>query len=115
MSSVSPAGCTVHPDGTLKDASEIKWFNDRDDETPLASSVSQVVSGAVAQVVHPFFSGQSASAAIVAGSCHFVHTSCLLCRLLDLKEAATVLKESSSWHSDTKCKAPTRGNICHVS
>lgn len=27
--------CAVHPDGTLKDASEIEWFNDPDDVLPI--------------------------------------------------------------------------------
>ncbi|KAF9003445.1 hypothetical protein BDQ17DRAFT_1425396 [Cyathus striatus] len=33
------APCTVCADGTLKDASEIIWFNDKDDDTPLPDSV----------------------------------------------------------------------------
>ncbi|KAF8989065.1 hypothetical protein BDQ17DRAFT_1434725 [Cyathus striatus] len=33
----SAAGCAQNIDGTLKDASEIVWYNDRDDEAPLSS------------------------------------------------------------------------------
>lgn len=28
------AGCALNANGTLKDASEIEWFHDRDDNTP---------------------------------------------------------------------------------
>ncbi|KAI9441140.1 hypothetical protein F5148DRAFT_1293400 [Russula earlei] len=30
--------CALQPDGTLKDASDIVWFNDKDDDTPIASA-----------------------------------------------------------------------------
>ncbi|KAI9456406.1 hypothetical protein F5148DRAFT_1151338 [Russula earlei] len=30
--------CALRPDGTLKDASDIVWFNDKDDDTPIAST-----------------------------------------------------------------------------
>ncbi|KAF8985768.1 hypothetical protein BDQ17DRAFT_1335786 [Cyathus striatus] len=35
------AGCAVHDDGVLKDASEIVWYNDIDDSTPLSNSLRQ--------------------------------------------------------------------------
>ena len=31
--------CALRPDGSLKDASEIVWVNDPDDETPAVSAV----------------------------------------------------------------------------
>ncbi|KAF8990660.1 hypothetical protein BDQ17DRAFT_1433593 [Cyathus striatus] len=33
----SDTRCAQHIDGTLKDASDIIWYNDKDNENPLAS------------------------------------------------------------------------------
>ncbi|KAI9447096.1 hypothetical protein F5148DRAFT_1153540, partial [Russula earlei] len=40
--------CALQPDGTLKDASDIVWFNDKDDDTPIASA-STVQTGSSVQ------------------------------------------------------------------
>jgi hypothetical protein len=37
MDNPSDPGCAVHPDGTLKDASEIEWQNDKDDDLRLSN------------------------------------------------------------------------------
>jgi hypothetical protein len=43
LPSMSDSACALRPDGTLKDASEIEFFNDVDDNVPmLASSVTLV-------------------------------------------------------------------------
>lgn len=64
MSDLSPLGCAVRSDGSLKDAAEIEWSFDKDDETPMTS-----LRPPPAQSVHPFFAGHvSAPAAFVAGS-----------------------------------------------
>jgi hypothetical protein len=66
-------GCAVHPDGSLKDASEIEWHFDKDDETPLTATEKSPGSGPAAstssQTLHPFLLGHAQAPAIfVAGS-----------------------------------------------
>ncbi|KAJ6485598.1 hypothetical protein C8R45DRAFT_277076 [Mycena sanguinolenta] len=58
----SVLGCAQKADGTLRDASEINWFNDRDDEQPTsgpAVSSSQL---------HPFFTGTAKPVGKIAGA-----------------------------------------------
>ncbi|KAJ7091044.1 hypothetical protein C8R44DRAFT_817659, partial [Mycena epipterygia] len=43
--------CAQNVDGTLRDASQIKWFNDRDDELPTSGP------NASSSQLHPFFTG----------------------------------------------------------
>jgi hypothetical protein len=54
-------GCAVHPDGSLKDASEIEWHFDKDDETPLTAAQKSPRSGPASsmssQSLHPFLLG----------------------------------------------------------
>jgi hypothetical protein len=38
-------GCVIHPDSSLKDASEIKWHFDKDDETLLTAAEKSPSSG----------------------------------------------------------------------
>ena len=67
----SDPGCALRPDGTLKDASEIDWSFDRDDDdTPSLSSTSAVAStsGPSGPEVHPFFSGTLRPATFAAAS-----------------------------------------------
>jgi hypothetical protein len=54
-------GCAVRPDGTLKDASEIKWSHDLDDETPLSRPAAAPAwnPAASSAPIHPFFSHRS--------------------------------------------------------
>lgn len=54
MSTPPDIGCAVRPDGTLKDASEIEWHFDKDDETPLTAPTP---SAPTLHEIHPFFSG----------------------------------------------------------
>ena len=126
---MSPDGCAVHPDGTLKDASEIEWFNDKDDDAPLTSDSQPVSRAAVPfsdssnsstpnpQVTHPFFSGQRQPAILVAGSRWSTRTTRPSRRLLDNDEAATASKGPGSPHSGIKRKASseTRSNTRRVS
>jgi hypothetical protein len=55
--------CAVGSDGRLKDASEIKWFNDPDDTLPIPVPLAGST-----QPIHPFFTGATSPAALVAGS-----------------------------------------------
>ncbi|KAG1842747.1 hypothetical protein DFJ58DRAFT_731906 [Suillus subalutaceus] len=52
----------VGPNGELKDASEMVWFNDVDDKQPIPSSSMNK-----SAPLHPFFTGAAAPAAIIAG------------------------------------------------
>jgi hypothetical protein len=56
--------CAVAVDGSLLDASEIVFYNDPDDDTPLPNSNSATTS----THLHPFFQGSPAPSKIVAGS-----------------------------------------------
>ena len=56
--------CAVAADGSLLDASEILFYNDPDDNTPLPNSNS----AATSTHLHPFFQGSPAPSKIVAGS-----------------------------------------------
>jgi hypothetical protein len=56
--------CAVAADGSLLDASEILFYNDPDDNTPLPNSNS----AATSTHLHPFFQGSPAPRKIVAGS-----------------------------------------------
>jgi len=60
MTPLSPPdlGCAVHLDGSLKDASEIDWLFDKDDNTPFTVTEKSPESGPP-QTLHPFFSGQA--------------------------------------------------------
>ena len=60
MVNSSDLGCAVHSDGTLKDASEIEWHFEEDDNLPIApTGATSSVTHIPADVpMHPFFSGQ---------------------------------------------------------
>jgi hypothetical protein len=57
MGEISNSGCAVRQDNSLKDASEIVWTHDKDDDQPIAPPMP-----------HPFFTNQSRPTVIVAGS-----------------------------------------------
>ena len=46
--------CTLNPDGSLKDASEITWHHDRDDEKPIASGSKATGPSHTAFTIHQF-------------------------------------------------------------
>lgn len=71
MSDESDPGCAVRADGTLKDASEIEWHFDPDDDTPIALSTPPQPPPPPTQSVrdvHPFFTGHMAAATPAAGA-----------------------------------------------
>ena len=57
------SNCAIGPDGSLKDASEIEWFNDADDEQPISVPVAKV-----SNPLHLFFTGTAAPSVFVAGA-----------------------------------------------
>ena len=46
--------CALNPDGSLKDASEITWHHDRDDEKPIASGSKAPGPSHAAFTIHQF-------------------------------------------------------------
>jgi hypothetical protein len=64
MADPSDSGCIVHSDGTLKDASEIEWHYNKDDDLPITPAK-----------LHPFFTSKPAPAVMVAGS---PHSACIV-------------------------------------
>jgi hypothetical protein len=73
-------GCAIHPNGSLKDASEIEWHFDKDDETPLTAAKKSPGSGPASsmssQTLHPFLLGHAQAPAIfIAGSHHSGHAT----------------------------------------
>jgi hypothetical protein len=81
-------GCAVHPNGSLKDASEIEWHFDKDDETPLTATEKSPGSGSASstssQTLHPFLLGHAQAPAIfVAGSRRSGRATCPSNRVVD--------------------------------
>jgi hypothetical protein len=62
MPDSSDLGCAVRSDSSLKDASEIEWHYDEDDESPMASVSSTLSTSSLPAKVHPFFTGHPAPA-----------------------------------------------------
>ena len=60
--------CAVRADGTLKDASEIDWFNDVDDDKPIPDLPANQIPSSSSTTLHPFFTGSRAPAIFVAGT-----------------------------------------------
>ena len=118
MADTIDLGCAVHPDSTLKDASEIEWHHDKDDKIPMAGA-SLSTSFNTAQVaapsskgIHSFFEQKTAAAVIVAGSRHSGQTMCPSTCLTDPDNAMNGPRSSSNsvttWTQNSmtqKCKA----------
>jgi hypothetical protein len=67
---------TVGPNGKLKDVSKMIWFNDVDDEHPILSSSMTIP-------LHPFFTGATPPAAIIASAHHSTRAPRPLMRIID--------------------------------
>ena len=115
-------GCAIHPDGSLKDASEIEWHFDKDDETPLTATEKSPSPGPTLSssswTPHPFFLGHAQAPEIfVAGSHHSSHaihpSNCIV-------DPDNVMNSAPGWSSTKnkvvagKRKAPTQIFSCHV-
>jgi hypothetical protein len=86
MSNLSSPGCAIRLDGSLKDASEIEWHFDKDDEIPMSFDPPTTASSP--PVIHPLFTGR-APAAFVAGSRRSARTSRPSARVTDPDNAMT--------------------------
>jgi len=69
---MSDSACTLRPDGTLKDASKIEFFNDVDDDVPMASvstaPASRPLTSSFSQGKLDAFVSRVAPATVIAGS-----------------------------------------------
>jgi hypothetical protein len=110
MSPPPELGCAVHPDGSLKDASEIDWHFNKDDNTPFTATEKLHKSGP-SQTLHLGFLGQASLALLVAGSCqsgYTIHPSnCIV-------DPDNVMNSVLGTSSNQKQKAPVHKSACHV-
>ncbi len=67
------SGCAIGADGCLLDASEIEFFNDVDDDTPISGPSN--LPKRPARPVHPLFTGIHSPALKVAGTRCTTHVS----------------------------------------
>jgi hypothetical protein len=69
---MSDSACALRPDGTLKDASKIKFFNDDNDNDPMASvstaPASWPLTSSFSQGKRDAFVSRVAPATVIAGS-----------------------------------------------
>ena len=109
MSDSSDLGCAVRSDGSLKDASEIEWHYDEDDESLMAPVSSTSSTSGLPAKVHPFFTGHPAPAKMVAGSRRSARALRPSARVLDPNNAMNKSASSSALNPSTangKRKAP---------
>jgi hypothetical protein len=105
--------CAVAADGSLLDASEIVFYNDADDDTPLPNSNS----GMTSTRLRPFLQGGPAPSKIVAGSRRSTRVPRPSARITDpnnletltstvtRKRSATVTTPAEgSWHAVRRAK-----------
>ena len=81
MSSSNLESCTLNTNGALKPASAIAWFNDADDDIPMATISpvpapltasglsSSLTQGTLNNFVHLASSGKLPATTVVAGTC----------------------------------------------
>ena len=100
MADTIDLGCAVHPDGTLKDASEIDWHHDKDDKIPMAAVSSSkslnMVQVASSKGIHSFFEWKTAAAAVIASSCCSGQTMCPSTHLTNPDNAMNGPRSSSN-------------------
>ena len=102
MADTIDLGCAVRPDGTLKDASEIEWHHDKDDEIPMAGASSSTsfntvqVAAPSSKGIHSFFEQKTAAAVVVAGSRRSGRTMRPSTRLTDPDNAMNGPRSSSN-------------------
>ena len=109
MPDSSDLGCAVRSDGSLKDASEIEWHYDEDDESPMASVSSTSSTSSLPAKVHLFFTGHPAPAKMVAGSRRSARALRPSARVLDPDNAMNKSASSSALNpsaANGKRKAP---------
>ena len=92
----SDFGCAVRSDGSLKDASEISWHYDVDDDLPIAPVGSTSSTPISPPNIHPFFTSHPAPAKMVAGSRRSARTLRPSARILDPNNTMNKPAPSSS-------------------
>jgi hypothetical protein len=107
---LNSGGCAVHPDGTLKDVSEIDWDYNPDGEMPASASANSNVVALPDSPpkIHSFFARQAPPATKLAGACHFIHTTHLSTCVINPNNLMNTIGPSSHMPSSTspaKCKA----------
>ncbi|EDQ99179.1 uncharacterized protein LACBIDRAFT_317450 [Laccaria bicolor S238N-H82] len=93
---MSDLGCAVVMNGNLLNASEIIFYNDPDNETPISGSGASPPKPSV----HPFFSHNTPPTRIVVGACCSSHTSHPSARLVDPDNAKSSAEKSVSRGSE---------------
>lgn len=105
-------GCTVHPDGTLKEASETEFFLDKDDDTPmLVPSLYEphnttMAASSSSHGITSFFMKKAAPAVIVGGAHHSLHTTHPSAHVLDLDNAEAQNLDSTGQQHKAVSAAP---------
>jgi hypothetical protein len=117
MADASDPGCALRPDGTLKDASEIRWHYDVDDELPMPSaSTSSAPSTSSIPAdnpkIHPFFTGQPPQGVMIAGSRRSGRAIRPSARILDPDNAMSAANPTSA--ASSKRKAPASSPLRRV-
>jgi hypothetical protein len=107
----SASGCAVGPDGSLLDASQIKWFHDADDALPFAPASSSPSSGDKASTsseagVHPLFRRRPAATLKVAGARRSARALRPSARMIDPDNAEA--STSAGQKRSRKASIPTR-------
>ncbi|KAJ7266793.1 hypothetical protein C8J57DRAFT_1510884 [Mycena rebaudengoi] len=74
-------GCAQNVDGTLRDASQINWFNDHDHKLPASGP------DASSSQLHPFFTGAAKPVGKIAGVCRSSRTTRPSSRMIDPNNA----------------------------
>ena len=92
--------CAVRADGMLKDASEIDWFNNVDNDKPIPDLPANKIPLSLSTTLHPFFTGSHAPAIFVAGTRRSARVSWPSTKMLDPNNI-----EGSSSTTAVKCKA----------
>ena len=125
MADTIDLGCAVHPDSTLKDASEIDWHHDKDNKIPMVAVSSSkslnTVQVASLKGIHSFFEQKTAAAVVIAGSHCSGRTMRPSTCLTDLDNAMNGPHSSSNSVSTQtqngmtqKCKAASPASSRHV-
>ncbi|KAJ7705398.1 hypothetical protein B0H17DRAFT_666984, partial [Mycena rosella] len=90
-------GCAQNADGSPRDASEINWYQDRDDEHPTSGPQAPP-----SPKVHPFFTGSAKPVGKIAGAC---------CSARATRPSSHIMDPNNAESSVTavKCKAASVG------
>ncbi|KAJ6573228.1 hypothetical protein B0H10DRAFT_2105571 [Mycena sp. CBHHK59/15] len=98
----SVLGCAQNPDGSLRDASEIQFFNDVDDQHPISGPLPARTSSSG---IHAFFTGAARPVGKVVGSRRSSRTSRPSARVTDPNNA-----EGSTSSGKRKLTSPAPGS-----